>query len=68
MSDVNLPTDLLRTFITVADLGGYTRAGEALNRTQPAISLQMKRLEELLGEKLLVHDGRTVNVPRAARC
>lgn len=59
---VNLPTDLMRTFITVADLGGYTRAGEALNRTQPAISLQMKRLEDLLGEKLLVHDGRTVNL------
>ena len=60
MTAANLPTDLLRTFITVTDLGGYTRAGEALNRTQPAISLQMKRLEELLGEKLLVHDGRGV--------
>ncbi len=62
MLPANLPTDLLRTFITVADLGGYTRAGEALNRTQPAISLQMKRLEEQLGEKLLVHDGRTVKL------
>lgn len=62
MLTVNLPTDLLRTFITVTDLGGYTKAGEVLNRTQPAISLQMKRLEDLLGEKLLVHDGRTVNL------
>ena len=61
----NLPTDLLRTFITVTDLGGYTRAGEALNRTQPAVSLQMKRLEDLVGEKLLVHDGRTVNLTSA---
>ncbi len=62
MSATNLPTDLLRTFITVADLGGYTKAGNVLSRTQPAISLQMKRLEDLLGEKLLVHDGRTVHL------
>ena len=34
----NVPTDLLRTFVTVVDLGSYTRAGEALGRTQPAIS------------------------------
>lgn len=65
MHPSNLPTDLLRTFITVTDLGGYTRAGEALNRTQPAVSLQMKRLEDLVGEKLLVHDGRTVNLTSA---
>lgn len=58
MAPVNLPTDLLRTFITVSDLGGFTKAGAALNRTQPAISLQMKRLETLVGCKLLSHDGR----------
>ena len=62
MISTNLPTDLLRTFITVTDLGGYTRAADALNRTQPAISLQMKRLEELLGEKLLLHNGRTLSL------
>lgn len=62
---INLPTDLLRTFITVIDLGGYTRAGEALNRTQPAISLQVRRLEELIGAKLIMHDGRTLKLPDA---
>jgi DNA-binding transcriptional LysR family regulator len=67
MFPTNLPTDLLRTFITVTDLGGYTKAGEVLNRTQPAISLQMKRLEELLGEKLLVHDGRTINLTSSGK-
>ncbi|MFH7564248.1 LysR substrate-binding domain-containing protein [Oceanimonas smirnovii] len=48
----NLPTDLLRTFVTINQLGGFTQAGERLGRSQPAISLQMKRLEELLGVKL----------------
>lgn len=44
----NLPMDLLRTFTTIHDLGGFTQAGELLGRSQPAISLQVKRLEELL--------------------
>lgn len=58
MSVLNLPIELLRTFITVVDLGGYTKAGVALGRTQPAVSLQMRRLEELVGAKLVAIDGR----------
>jgi len=50
---VNLPTDLLRAFVTVVDLGSYTRAGEVLGRTQPAVSLQIRRLEELVDAKLI---------------
>ncbi|WP_319783711.1 LysR substrate-binding domain-containing protein [Oceanisphaera sp. IT1-181] len=48
----NLPTDLLRTFVTINQLGGFTPAGERLGRSQPAISLQVKRLEELLDIRL----------------
>jgi len=62
MRRLNLPTDLLRTFITVADLGGYTKAGELLGRTQPAISLQMRRLEDMIGAKLLLQDGRKLSL------
>lgn len=53
----NIPTDLLRTFVTIIDLRGYGRAGEQLGRTQPAISLQMKRLQELLGIALFSKEG-----------
>lgn len=49
----NIPTDLLRTFASIADLGGFTPAGELLGRSQPAISLQIKRLESLVGKPLL---------------
>jgi DNA-binding transcriptional LysR family regulator len=45
----NIPTDLLHAFVTVIDLKGYTRAGERLGRSQPAVSLQMKRLHDMLG-------------------
>jgi DNA-binding transcriptional LysR family regulator len=44
----NLPTELLRTFVTIVDNGGFTQAGLILGRSQPAISLQVKRLETLL--------------------
>ncbi|WP_161625714.1 LysR family transcriptional regulator, partial [Pseudomonas syringae] len=41
-----IDTELLRTFVAIADHGGFTRAGEVVNRTQSAVSMQMKRLEE----------------------
>lgn len=53
----NMQTDLLRTFATVADLRSFTRAGELLGRTQPAISLQIKRLEETVRTPLIERDG-----------
>ncbi|MGR3315092.1 LysR substrate-binding domain-containing protein [Roseovarius indicus] len=59
---INLQTDLLRTFVTVVDLGNYTETGTVLGRTQPAISLQIKRLEELAEAKLLSHKGRQVDL------
>jgi DNA-binding transcriptional LysR family regulator len=57
---VNFQTGLLRTFVSVIDLGAYTRAGEVLGRSQPAISLQMRRLEELVGAPLVRQLGRTL--------
>lgn len=56
----NLPTDLLRTFISVVELGGHSKAGVVLGRSQPAISLQIRRLEELVRAQLLTHEGRVV--------
>lgn len=61
----NVPTDLLRTFVTVVDLGSYTRAADALGRTQPAISLQIRRLEDLLRTKLLKTEGKQIRVTDA---
>lgn len=62
---LNLQTDLLRTFATVASLGSFTKAGDALGRTQPAISLQIKRLEELVQAPLLERDSRQLRLTPA---
>jgi DNA-binding transcriptional LysR family regulator len=62
MSIRNLDLDLLRTFVTIADTGGFTRAGDQLGRTQSAISLQVKRLEEMLGRAVLERSSRTLRM------
>lgn len=54
----NLDVDLLKTFLAIADTGSFTRAAEEVHKTQSAISMQMKRLEELLGVALFAKDGR----------
>jgi DNA-binding transcriptional LysR family regulator len=54
---ITIPTELLRALVTVADTGSMTRAAEALGRTQPAVSLQIKRLEDTVGQTLLVRGG-----------
>jgi len=49
----NIPTDLLRTLVSVVDLRSFTRAAEAQGVTQPAVSAQIRRLQTLIGAELL---------------
>lgn len=48
----NIPTDLLRTLVTIVDLRSFTKAAQAVGITQPAVSAQIKRLQTLLGYEL----------------
>jgi DNA-binding transcriptional LysR family regulator len=54
----NLPTELLRTFVAIADTGNFSQAAELVHRTQSAVSMQIKRLEELLEKTLFTRDSR----------
>jgi DNA-binding transcriptional LysR family regulator len=54
----NLDLDILRTLTTGTDLGSFARAAERLGRSQSAISLQLRKLEEQLGVELLRKQGR----------
>ncbi|SEO54089.1 DNA-binding transcriptional regulator, LysR family [Salinihabitans flavidus] len=56
----NLDVTTLRSFAAVAELGGVTRAAGFLHLTQSAVSMQLKRLEELLGVSLLDRGGRGI--------
>lgn len=61
----NIDIDLLRSFVTIVEVRSFTRAAERLLRTQSAISLQMKRLEEQLGCRLFERGGRGVEPTQA---
>lgn len=49
-----LDLDLLRSFVAIAEEGSFTRAAERVGRTQSAVSLQMQRLEGVLGQIVIV--------------
>ncbi|PTQ07452.1 LysR family transcriptional regulator [Sphingomonas oleivorans] len=55
---VNLPTTLLRSFVAIVDTGSMLNAAEQVFVTQSALSLQIKRLEELVQQALFTREGR----------
>lgn len=61
----NLDLTALRSFVTVAETGGVTRAAGLLHVTQSAVSMQLKRLEEALGQRLLDRSQRAVSLTAA---
>jgi DNA-binding transcriptional LysR family regulator len=53
-----LDVDQLRTFVAIVDCGSFTKAADVVHKTQSAVSMQMKRLEERIGCPLFERDGR----------
>ncbi len=61
----NLDLTSLRSFVAIADAGGVTRAAGFLNLTQSAVSMQIKRLEDVLEVELLDRSARKVGLTAA---
>ena len=59
---VPLDLDQLQSFCAIADCGSFTEAARRVNKTQSAVSMQIKRLEERLGHALLSREGRGVSL------
>lgn len=55
---INIPIELLRSFVAIRELGSFTKAASDLRLTQPAISAQMKRLRQIVGGEIFSKDGR----------
>ena len=53
-----IDVDQLRTFIVIAETGSFTKAADIVHKTQSAVSMQMKRLEERLDRPIFARDGR----------
>jgi len=62
--NITLETPLLRTLVAVAETGSFTRAAEQVHRTQSAVSMQIKRLEETVGKPLLERDRKQTRLTR----
>ena len=58
MASTNLDMDILRTLVLARQLGGFGRAAERVGRSQPAVSQQLRRLEDQIGEPLFRKSGR----------
>jgi DNA-binding transcriptional LysR family regulator len=59
---INIPTELLRTFVAVYELGSFTKAAQLFELTQPAVSAHMRKLETLLGGDLLEKKSSGINL------
>lgn len=57
----------IRAFLTVARVGGFTRAAGELNLSQPALTVQIRQLEETLGVRLFDRDKRQVHITQAGK-
>ena len=65
MHAANLDIDLLRSFAAVADTGSFTAAAELVARTQSAVSVQVKRLEEIVGRRVFERTSRSLALTAA---
>lgn len=57
-----LELDVLRTFVAIAETGSFTAAANAVFRTPSAVSMQIKKLEDVLGRSLFLRDARSVSL------
>ena len=57
-----LDNDHLRTLIAIAETGSFTRAADIVHKTQSAVSMQIRRLEERIGRDLFEKEGRAAKL------
>ncbi len=57
-----LDMDILRTFVAIAETGSFTRAAQQVFRTPSAVSMQIKRLEDMLGRAMFVREPRQIHL------
>ena len=62
MTERPLDLDAVQAFVRISELGSFTRAAEALQTTQAAVSLKLKRLEDRLGCRLIERTPRYVQL------
>ena len=62
MKAMHLPVELLETFVKVAETKNFTAAGKRIHRSQSAVSMQMKRLAEIVESPLFDVNGKRIRI------
>jgi DNA-binding transcriptional LysR family regulator len=65
LPDTGMPLidlDLYRTFVVIAEMSSFSKASELIGRTPSAVSMQIKKLETILGVSVFVREGRSVRL------
>ncbi|MGI9354396.1 MAG: LysR substrate-binding domain-containing protein [Rhizobiaceae bacterium] len=58
----SLDIEQLKTFLAIVETRNFTRAAERVNKTQSAVSMQMKKLEDVVSKQLFIREGRGISV------
>lgn len=58
----SLDIDQLKTFLAIIETRNFTKAADRVAKTQSAVSMQVKKLEETLGKQLFLREGRTISI------
>ena len=61
-NSMHIPIDLLRTFMVVAETRNYTQTGRKISKSQSAVSMQIKRLTEIVGKPLIEMNGKQIRL------
>jgi DNA-binding transcriptional LysR family regulator len=59
-----LDLDVLRTFVAIAESGSFAAAAATVFRTPSAVSMQIKKLEDIIGRAVFIRDSRSVKLTR----
>ena len=57
-----LPTELLRTFLVLIRTRSFSQTGQEIGRSQSAVSLQMRRLQDIVGSPILTNSGKSLGL------
>src|ERR1700753_226515 len=65
--DLNIPIDIVRSVIVIAETGSISKAADRLSLSQPALSSQIKRIQGLLGCELFTRTASVSVLPEVAK-
>ena len=68
MNNQDLQIDWLKSFVAIVDAGSLSNATASVHRSQSAVSMHLKKLENATGRRLIVRGSRSIDLTEEVRC